>query len=511
MDIRAAEISAILKDQIKNFGQEAEVTEVGQVLSVGDGIARVYGLDNVQAGELVEFPGGIKGMALNLESDNVGVVIFGSDATIKEGDNVKRTGAIVDVPVGKGLLGRVVDPLGNPIDGKGAISNVAERRRVDVKAPGIIPRKSVHEPVQTGLKAIDSLIPIGRGQRELIIGDRQTGKTAVAVDAIINQKAINAGTDEKVKLYCIYVAIGQKRSTVAQLVKTLEDAGAMDYTIVVAATASEPAPLQFLAPFSGCAMGEYFRDNGMHALIIYDDLSKQAVAYRQMSLLLRRPPGREAYPGDVFYLHSRLLERAAKLNEDNGGGSLTALPIIETQANDVSAYIPTNVISITDGQIFLETDLFYQGVRPAVNVGISVSRVGSSAQIKAMKTASGPIKAELAQYREMAAFAKFGSDLDASTQKMLARGERLTELLKQPQYKPFQVEEQVAVIYAGTRGYLDTIPVNKIGDYQTSLLSKLKGSHPEILDGIRTKKELTKDLEDSLKRALDEFGKTFAA
>jgi F-type H+-transporting ATPase subunit alpha len=511
MDIRAAEISAILKDQIKNFGQEAEVTEVGQVLSVGDGIARVYGLDNVQAGELVEFPGGIKGMALNLESDNVGVVIFGSDATIKEGDNVKRTGSIVDVPVGKGLLGRVVDPLGNPIDGKGALTNVAERRRVDVKAPGIIPRKSVHEPVQTGLKAIDSLIPIGRGQRELIIGDRQTGKTAVAIDAIINQKAINAGTDEKAKLYCIYVAIGQKRSTVAQLVKTLEDAGAMDYTIVVAATASEPAPLQFLAPFSGCAMGEYFRDNGMHALIIYDDLSKQAVAYRQMSLLLRRPPGREAYPGDVFYLHSRLLERAAKLNEDNGAGSLTALPIIETQANDVSAYIPTNVISITDGQIFLETDLFYQGIRPAVNVGISVSRVGSSAQIKAMKTASGPIKAELAQYREMAAFAKFGSDLDASTQKMLARGERLTELLKQPQYKPFQVEEQVAVIYAGTRGYLDSIPVNKIGDYQTSLLSKLKASHPQILDGIRTKKELTKDLEDSLKQALVEFGKTFAA
>jgi F-type H+-transporting ATPase subunit alpha len=511
MDIRAAEISAILKDQIKNFGQEAEVSEVGQVLSVGDGIARVYGLDNVQAGELVEFPGAIKGMALNLESDNVGVVIFGSDATIKEGDTVKRTGAIVDVPVGKGLLGRVVDPLGNPIDGKGALSNVAERRRVDVKAPGIIPRKSVHEPVQTGLKAIDSLIPIGRGQRELIIGDRQTGKTAVAIDTIINQKPINAGTDEKAKLYCIYVAIGQKRSTVAQLVKTLEDAGAMDYTIVVAATASEPAPLQFLAPFSGCAMGEYFRDNGMHALIIYDDLSKQAVAYRQMSLLLRRPPGREAYPGDVFYLHSRLLERAAKLNEDNGAGSLTALPIIETQANDVSAYIPTNVISITDGQIFLETDLFYQGVRPAVNVGLSVSRVGSSAQIKAMKTASGPIKSELAQYREMAAFAKFGSDLDVSTQKMLARGERLTELLKQPQYKPFQVEEQVVVIYAGTRGYLDAIPTNKVGAYQTSLLSKLKSSHPEILDGIRTKKELSADLEGKLKQALSDFAKTFAA
>ena len=414
MDIQPAEISAILKREIQNFGAEAQVSEVGEVLSVGDGIARVHGLDNVQAGEMVEFPGGIKGMALNLETDNVGVVIFGSDSTIKEGDTVKRTGAIVEVPVGKGLLGRVVDPLGNPIDGKGEIK-ATERRRVDVKAPGIIPRKSVHEPVQTGLKAIDTLIPIGRGQRELIIGDRQTGKTAVAIDAIINQKAVNAGTDEKAKLYCIYVAIGQKRSTVAQIVKTLADAGALEYTIVVTATASEPAPLQFLAPFSGCAMGEWFRDNGMHALIIYDDLSKQAVAYRQMSLLLRRPPGREAYPGDVFYLHSRLLERAAKLNEDNGAGSLTALPVIETQANDVSAYIPTNVISITDGQIFLETDLFYQGIRPAVNVGISVSRVGSSAQIKAMKTVAGPIKGELAQYREMAAFAKFGSDLDAST------------------------------------------------------------------------------------------------
>jgi F-type H+-transporting ATPase subunit alpha len=511
MDIQPAEISAILKREIENFGAEAEVSEVGQVLSVGDGIARIYGLDNVQAGEMVEFPGGIKGMALNLESDNVGAVIFGNDSTIKEGDTVKRTGAIVDVPVGKGLLGRVVDPLGNPIDGKGAIQNVAERRRVDVKAPGIIPRKSVHEPVQTGLKAIDSLIPIGRGQRELIIGDRQTGKTAVAIDAIINQKPINAGTDESAKLYCIYVAIGQKRSTVAQIVKTLTDAGAMDYTIVVAATASEPAPLQFLAPFSGCAMGEWFRDNGMHALIIYDDLSKQAVAYRQMSLLLRRPPGREAYPGDVFYLHSRLLERAAKLNEDNGAGSLTALPIIETQANDVSAYIPTNVISITDGQIFLETDLFYQGIRPAVNVGISVSRVGSSAQIKAMKTASGPIKAELAQYREMAAFAKFGSDLDAATQKMLARGERLTELLKQPQYKPFAVEEQVAVIYAGTRGYLDPIPTAKVGAYQTALLSKLKSSYPQILDGIRTQKALTNELEEMLKQALGEFAKTFVA
>ena len=511
MDIQPAEISAILKREIQNFGADAQVSEVGQVLSVGDGIARIYGLDNVQAGEMVEFPGGIKGMALNLESDNVGCVIFGNDSTIKEGDTVKRTGAIVDVPVGRGLLGRVVDPLGNPIDGKGEITNVAERRRVDVKAPGIIPRKSVHEPVQTGLKAIDTLIPVGRGQRELIIGDRQTGKTAVAIDAIINQKAINAGTDEKAKLYCIYVAIGQKRSTVAQIVKTLADAGALEYTIVVAATASEPAPLQFLAPFSGCAMGEWFRDNGMHALIIYDDLSKQAVAYRQMSLLLRRPPGREAYPGDVFYLHSRLLERAAKLNDDNGAGSLTALPVIETQANDVSAYIPTNVISITDGQIFLETDLFYQGIRPAVNVGISVSRVGSSAQIKAMKTVAGPIKGELAQYREMAAFAKFGSDLDASTQKMLARGERLTELLKQPQYKPFAVEEQVAVIYAGTRGYLDPFPTAKVGPFQDALLAKLKGTYPQFLEGIRKEKALTPDLEALLKKALDDVSKTFAA
>ncbi|HVT24262.1 MAG TPA: F0F1 ATP synthase subunit alpha [Rhizomicrobium sp.] len=510
MKIQPSEISDILKREIQNFGAEAEVSEVGQVLSVGDGIARVYGLDNVQAGEMVEFPGGIRGMALNLETDNVGVVIFGNDSTIKEGDTVKRTGAIVDVPVGKGLLGRVVDPLGNPIDGKGDLTNVAERRRVDVKAPGIIPRKSVHEPVQTGLKAIDTLIPIGRGQRELIIGDRQTGKTAVAIDTIINQKKVNAGTDEKAKLYCIYVAIGQKRSTVAQIVKTLEDAGAMEYTTVVSATASEPAPLQFLAPFSGCAMGEWFRDNGMHALIIYDDLSKQAVAYRQMSLLLRRPPGREAYPGDVFYLHSRLLERAAKLNEDNGAGSLTALPIIETQANDVSAYIPTNVISITDGQIFLETDLFYQGIRPAVNVGISVSRVGSSAQIKAMKTVAGPIKGELAQYREMAAFAKFGSDLDAATQKMLARGERLTELLKQPQYKPFAVEEQVAVIYAGTRGYLDPFPTNRVGAFQESLLSKLRASYPQFLEGIRTEKALTPALEDMLKAALAEVTKTFA-
>ncbi|MFO1248953.1 MAG: F0F1 ATP synthase subunit alpha [Alphaproteobacteria bacterium] len=510
MDIQPAEISAILKREIQNFGAEAQVSEVGEVLSVGDGIARVHGLDNVQAGEMVEFPGGIKGMALNLETDNVGCVIFGNDSTIKEGDTVKRTGAIVEVPVGKALLGRVVDPLGNPIDGKGEIKGAAERRRVDVKAPGIIPRKSVHEPVQTGLKAIDTLIPVGRGQRELIIGDRQTGKTAVAIDAIINQKAVNAGTDEKAKLYCIYVAIGQKRSTVAQIVKTLADAGALDYTIVVTATASDPAPLQFLAPFAGCAMGEWFRDNGMHALIIYDDLSKQAVAYRQMSLLLRRPPGREAYPGDVFYLHSRLLERAAKLNEDNGAGSLTALPVIETQANDVSAYIPTNVISITDGQIFLETDLFYQGIRPAVNVGISVSRVGSSAQIKAMKTVAGPIKGELAQYREMAAFAKFGSDLDAATQKMLARGERLTELLKQPQYKPFAVEEQVAAIYAGTRGYLDAFPTNRVQAFQDALLAKLKSAYPQFLEGIRKEKALTPDLEATLKKALDEVTKSFA-
>jgi F-type H+-transporting ATPase subunit alpha len=510
MDIRAAEISAILKSQIANFGEEADVSDVGSVLSVGDGIARVFGLDNVQAGEMVEFPSaGVKGMALNLERDNVGVVIFGQDQAIKEGDEVRRLSEIVDVPVGKGLLGRVVNPLGEPIDGKGPITNVAERRRVDVKAPGIIPRKSVHEPVQTGLKAIDSLIPVGRGQRELIIGDRQTGKTAVAIDTILNQKSINAGDDESAKLYCIYVAIGQKRSTVAQIVKTLEERGALDYTIVVSATASEPAPLQFLAPFAGCAMGEWFRDNGMHAVIIYDDLSKQAVAYRQMSLLLRRPPGREAYPGDVFYLHSRLLERAAKLNEDNGSGSLTALPLIETQANDVSAYIPTNVISITDGQIFLETDLFFQGIRPAVNVGISVSRVGSSAQIKAMKTASGPIKGELAQYREMAAFAKFGSDLDAATQRMLARGERLTELLKQPQYSPLAVEEQVAVIYAGTRGYLDKVPTNQVGRFERELLSHLHGKHQGLLDKIRVEKDL-KNVEDDLKSVLAAFAETFA-
>ena len=511
MDIRAAEISAILKSQIANFGAETDVSDVGQVLSVGDGIARVFGLDQVQAGEMVEFPkAGVKGMALNLERDNVGIVIFGSDSQIAEGDEVRRLGEIVDVPVGRGLLGRVVNPLGEPIDGKGPIQNVAERRRVDVKAPGIIPRKSVHEPVQTGLKAIDALIPVGRGQRELIIGDRQTGKSAVAVDTILNQKAVNDGDDDKAKLFCVYVAIGQKRSTVAQIVKTLEEKGAMEYTIVVAATASEPAPLQFLAPFAGCAMGEFFRDNGMHAVIIYDDLSKQAVAYRQMSLLLRRPPGREAYPGDVFYLHSRLLERAAKLNEDNGSGSLTALPIIETQANDVSAYIPTNVISITDGQIFLETDLFYQGIRPAVNVGISVSRVGSSAQIKAMKQVTGPLKGELAQYREMAAFAKFGSDLDASTQKLLARGERLTELLKQPQYSPLAVEEQVCVIYAGTRGYLDRIPAKDVGRYEQGLLALLRGKEKALLTAIRTKKALDDKLEGELKAVLESFTSSFA-
>ncbi|MGA2950729.1 MAG: F0F1 ATP synthase subunit alpha [Caulobacteraceae bacterium] len=510
MDIRAAEITEILKSQIANFGVEADVSDVGQVLSVGDGIARVFGLDQVQAGEMVEFPSaGVKGMALNLERDNVGVVIFGADAEIKEGDEVRRLGEIVDVPVGKGLLGRVVNPLGEPIDGKGPLQNVAERRRVDVKAPGIIPRKSVHEPVQTGLKIIDSLVPIGRGQRELIIGDRQTGKTAVAIDAILNQRQVNAGDDEKAKLYCIYVAIGQKRSTVARIVKTLEDRGALDYTIVVSATASEPAPLQFLAPFAGCAMGEWFRDNGMHALIIYDDLSKQAVAYRQMSLLLRRPPGREAYPGDVFYLHSRLLERAAKLSEDFGSGSLTALPVIETQANDVSAYIPTNVISITDGQIFLETDLFYQGVRPAMNVGLSVSRVGSAAQIKAMKTAVGSLKGELAQYREMAAFAKFGSDLDVSTQRLLARGERLTELLKQSQYAPLQAEEQTCVLYAGTRGYLDGIPVSQVKQFEAEFLSRLHGHHADLLNGIRVGKALTEELEKQLRAALDTFVEGF--
>jgi F-type H+-transporting ATPase subunit alpha len=512
MDVRAAEISAILKEQIKGFGTEAKVAEIGRVLSVGDGIARVYGLESVQAGEMVEFPGGIKGMALNLERDNVGIVIFGEDRGIKEGDTVKRLGQIVDVPVGKGLLGRVVNALGEPIDGKGPIK-ADKRSTVDVKAPGIIPRKSVHEPMQTGIKAIDALIPIGRGQRELIIGDRQTGKTAVALDTILYQReAHEKKASESEKLYCIYVVVGQKRSTVAQLVKTLEDKGALGYSIIVAATASDAAPLQYLAPMAGCAMGEYFRDNGMHALIIYDDLSKQAVAYRQMSLLLRRPPGREAYPGDVFYLHSRLLERAAKLNEDNKGGSLTALPIIETQANDVSAYIPTNVISITDGQIFLETDLFFQGIRPALNVGISVSRVGGNAQIKAMKQVAGPLKGELAQYREMAAFAKFGSDLDAATQRLLNRGARLTELLKQPQFSPVPVEEQIALIYAGTRGYLDKVPVDGVQRYEKELIAWLRAKKADILTAIREKKDIGKDgIEDKLKGALEEFGATFAA
>jgi F-type H+-transporting ATPase subunit alpha len=509
MEIRAAEISAILKNEIANFGNEAEVTEVGQVLSVGDGIARVYGLDNVQAGEMVEFENGVRGMALNLESDNVGIVIFGSDRDIKEGQMVKRTGAIVDVPIGKGLLGRVVDALGNPIDGKGPI-HTEKRARVDVKAPGIIPRKSVHEPMATGLKAIDALIPIGRGQRELIIGDRQTGKTALALDTILNQKPLNQGSDENLKLYCVYVAVGQKRSTVAQFVKVLEEQGALPYSIIVAATASDPAPMQFLAPFAGCAMGEYFRDNAMHALIIYDDLSKQAVAYRQMSLLLRRPPGREAYPGDVFYLHSRLLERAAKLNEENGGGSLTALPVIETQANDVSAYIPTNVISITDGQIFLETDLFYQGIRPAVNVGLSVSRVGSSAQTKAMKKVAGTIKGELAQYREMAAFAQFGSDLDATTQRLLARGARLTELLKQAQFSPLKVEEQVCVIYAGVNGYLDAFPVERVRAFEDGLLALLRASHTGLLDTIHVSTDLSNESSAKLKSIVDAYAKNFA-
>ncbi len=507
MQINPSEITKLLKEQIKNFGEKTEVSEIGKVLSVGDGIARVYGLDNVEAGEMVEFDDGSKGMALNLESDNVGVVIFGDDRKIKEGSTVKRTGSIVDAPVGKELLGRVVDGLGNPIDGKGNLSEKVKRQRVEVKAPGIIPRQSVSEPMQTGLKAIDTLIPIGRGQRELIIGDRQTGKTAVAIDAIINQKIINESDDEKKKLYCIYVAIGQKRSTVAQIVKTLEDAGAMKYTTVVSATASDSAPLQFLAPYTGCTIGEYFRDNGMHALIIYDDLSKQAVAYRQMSLLLRRPPGREAYPGDVFYLHSRLLERAAKLSDKNGGGSLTALPIIETQAGDVSAYIPTNVISITDGQIFLETELFNQGIRPAVNVGLSVSRVGSAAQTKAMKKVAGSIKLELAQYREMAAFAQFGSDLDASTQKLLNRGSKLTELLKQYQYSPMTVAEQVISVFTGVRGYLDDVNLEKIKTFEAELIEKIKSEKSEIIDSIQSSGKLEKDVEDILIQVIEEHKK----
>jgi len=507
MQINPSEVTKILKEQIKKFGEKAEVAEVGQVLSVGDGIARVYGLDNVQAGEMVEFSAGLKGMALNLESDNVGVVIFGDDSSIKEGDIVKRTGAIVDAPVGKQLLGRVVDGLGNPIDGKKELDKKLERRRVEVKAPGIIPRQSVNQPMQTGLKALDTLIPIGRGQRELIIGDRQTGKTAIAIDTIINQKEINKSGEEKNKLYCIYVAIGQKRSTVAQIVKTLEDAGAMEYTTIVSATASDPAPLQFLAPYTGCTMGEYFRDNGMHALIIYDDLSKQAVAYRQMSLLLRRPPGREAYPGDVFYLHSRLLERAAKLNDDKGGGSLTALPIIETQAGDVSAYIPTNVISITDGQIFLETELFNQGIRPAVNVGLSVSRVGSAAQTKAMKKVAGSIKLELAQYREMAAFAQFGSDLDATTQKLLNRGSKLTELLKQDQYSPMTVAQQVIAVFSGVRGFLDNVELGEIKGLEKQIYEKVKSSNPEIIDAINNTGKLDEEIEKKLTTIIEQFQK----
>ena len=510
MEIKAAEISSVIKDQIANFETKADVAEVGTVLSVGDGIARVYGLDQVQAGEMVEFPGGIKGMALNLEMDNVGVSIFGDDTGIKEGDTVKRTGEIVDVPVGKGLLGRVVDGLGNPIDGKGPIQS-SEKRRIELKAPGIIPRQSVSEPMQTGIKALDALVPVGRGQRELIIGDRQTGKTAVAIDAILNQKSVNQSDNEKEKLYCIYVAIGQKRSTVAQIVKTLEDNGAMEYTIVVSATASEPAPLQFLSAYTGCTMGEFFRDNGMHALIVYDDLSKQAVAYRQMSLLLRRPPGREAYPGDVFYIHCRLLERAAKMSDEHGGGSLTALPIIETQAGDLSAYIPTNVISITDGQIFLETNLFFAGIRPAINVGLSVSRVGSAAQTKAMKKIAGPVKLELAQYREMAAFAQFASDLDASTKQLLDRGARLVEILKQGQYSPLTVSEQVVSIYAGVRGYLDKVAVNDVVRFETEVLNEMRSSHADLLEAIANEKELSKENDDKLKSILDNIVEKFTS
>ena len=510
MEIKAAEISSVIKDQIANFETKADVAEVGTVLSVGDGIARVYGLDQVQAGEMVEFPGGIKGMALNLEMDNVGVSIFGDDTGIKEGDTVKRTGEIVDVPVGKELLGRVVDGLGNPIDGKGPIQS-SEKRRIELKAPGIIPRQSVSEPMQTGIKALDALVPVGRGQRELIIGDRQTGKTAVAIDTILNQKSVNQSDNEKDKLYCIYVAIGQKRSTVAQIVKTLEDNGAMEYTIVVSATASEPAPLQFLSAYTGCTMGEYFRDNGMHALIVYDDLSKQAVAYRQMSLLLRRPPGREAYPGDVFYIHSRLLERAAKMSDEHGGGSLTALPIIETQAGDLSAYIPTNVISITDGQIFLETNLFFAGIRPAINVGLSVSRVGSAAQTKAMKKIAGPVKLELAQYREMAAFAQFASDLDASTKQLLDRGARLVEILKQGQYSPLTVSEQVVSIYAGVRGYLDKVAVNDVVRFETEVLNEMRSSHADLLEAIANEKELSKENDEKLKSILDNIVEKFTS
>lgn len=510
MNLSAAELSHILEERITSSYKELNIDEKGRVLSIGDGIARVYGLNNIQAGEMVEFSSGVKGMALNLENDNVGVVIFGSDRIIKEGDIVKRTGAIVDVPVGRELLGRVVDGLGNPIDGKGPL-NTAERKRVEIKAPGIIARKSVHEPMQTGLKAVDSLVPIGRGQRELIIGDRQTGKTAIAIDTIINQKFVNAGGDESKKLYCIYVAIGQKRSTVAQIVRILEEAGALPYTIIVAATASEAAPLQFLAPYTGCTLGEYFRDNGMHGLIIYDDLSKQAVAYRQMSLLLRRPPGREAYPGDVFYLHSRLLERAAKMSDAQGAGSLTALPVIETQAGDVSAYIPTNVISITDGQIFLETELFYRGVRPAINVGLSVSRVGSAAQIKAMKQVAGTLKLDLAQYREVAAFAQFGSDLDASTQKLLNRGARFTELLKQPQFQPIPVEEQVVVLFAAAEGFLDQIKVSDVRGFEQGIIRYLKDKNNALLDRIRKERSISPDLKSLLLNTINEFTSNYKA
>ncbi|CAL6396183.1 unnamed protein product [Bathycoccus prasinos] len=505
MAMSAVELSSLLEQRISNHYTDLNIDEIGRVLSVGDGIARVYGLNKIQSGEMVEFASGVRGMALNLENDNVGVVCFGSDTTINEGDIVKRTGSIVDVPVGKGMLGRVVDGLGNAIDGKGAIADVTQRR-VELKAPGIIVRKSVHEPMQTGLKAVDSLVPVGRGQRELIIGDRQTGKTAIAIDTIINQASVNNGTDEKKKLYCVYVAVGQKRSTVAQLVKTLSDKDALKYSIIVAATASDPAPLQFLAPYSGCAMAEYFRDNGMHALIIYDDLSKQSVAYRQMSLLLRRPPGREAFPGDVFYLHSRLLERSAKMSDDVGGGSMTALPVVETQGGDVSAYIPTNVISITDGQIFLETELFFKGIRPAINVGLSVSRVGSAAQMKAMKQVSGSLKLELAQYREVAAFAQFGSDLDAATQYLLNRGARLTEALKQGQYEPIPVQNQVVFIYAATKGYLDKVPVKDIGAFEAGLMKQVDSS---ILEAIRTEGVISDATDAKLKEMCTKFTEGF--
>jgi len=508
MQLKVEEFSNILQKKIEGFKTSAELKEIGEVVSVGDGIAKIYGLDNVQAGELVEFDSGVSGMALNLESDNVGVVIFGETSKIKEGDSVKRTGKIVEVPTGKGLLGRVVDALGNPIDGKGALEDVVYKQ-VEIKAPGIIARQSVSEPMQTGIKAIDSLIPIGRGQRELIIGDRQTGKTAIVIDTFINQAPAHLGTDEKQKLYCIYVAIGQKRSTVASIVKTLEEAGAMKYSVVVAATASEAASMQFFAPYTGCTIGEYFRDNGMHALIAYDDLSKHAVAYREMSLLLRRPPAREAYPGDVFYIHSRLLERAAKMSDAMGGGSLTALPIIETQAGDVSAYIPTNVISITDGQIFLETELFYKGIKPAVNVGLSVSRVGSAAQTKAMKQVAGTIKLDLAQFRELEAFSQFGSDLDLATQKLLDKGKKLTELLKQNQYSPMSFEEQVVSIYTGVKGYLDKIDAKEVTRFEKEFLRKIKSAHSNILDSIRNEQKISESVEAELKKVIVEFVEIF--